>query len=181
MKYGIGQPVRRKEDVRLISGRGAYSDDLTIEGQAHACFVRSPHAHARIVSVDISTAASAPGVIGVLTAADLAGIGTMPVAAMIKSRDGALLKMTPKALLAGDKARFCGEAVAMVVANSPAEARDGAELVEVLYEALPAVASVEAARDGALVWDHILGNLSFDWVDGDERACASAFANAARV
>jgi carbon-monoxide dehydrogenase large subunit len=181
MQYGIGQPVRRREDVRLVTGRGAFTDDLNFERQAYAVFVRSPHAHARILDVEISAAVKAPGVIGVLTAKDLAGIGTMPLAAQIRSRDGSLLRTTPKTLLAGDRARFCGEAVAVVVAESLEAAKDGAELVEVPYDPLPAVPSVDGADSGALVWDHIPRNLSFDWIDGNEAACAASFARAARV
>jgi carbon-monoxide dehydrogenase large subunit len=181
MKYGIGQPVRRTEDVRLVTGKGRYTADLSLDNQAFGFFVRSPHAHARISAIDITGAAAAPGVCGVLTAADLDGIGTMPVAAQIRSRDGSLLHMTPKKLLAEDKVRFCGEAVALVVADGLAAALDAAELVEIAYEPLPAVPSVDAAPGGALVWDHIPRNQSFNWVDGDEAACKAAFARAARI
>src|SRR5688500_1117822 len=181
MKYGIGQPVRRTEDVRLVTGKGRYTADLSFDNQAFGVFVRSPHAHARISGIDIAAAVAAPGVCGVRTAAHLDGVGTMPVAAQIRSRDGSLLHVTPKTLLARDKVRFCGEAVALVVADRLAVALDAAELVEISYEPLPAVPSVESAPNGPLVWDHIPRNQSFDWVDGDEAACRAAFERAARI
>ena len=146
MTYGVGQPVRRKEDVRLVSGRGRYLDDIRIEGEVHAYFVRSPHAHANIRGVEASAALAAPGVIGVLTADDVAGTGALPVRGSFKSRDGSELKQSPKLLLPADKARFAGEAVAMIVAQTPAQAKDAAELVEIDYETLPANGSLDAAH-----------------------------------
>jgi carbon-monoxide dehydrogenase large subunit len=181
MKYGIGQPVRRREDLRLVTGRGSYTDDLLLDGQAYAAFVRSPHAHARILAIDVSRARTAPGVVGVITAGDLDGVGTMPVAAQIRSRDGQPLHITPKTLLAADKVRFAGEAIALVVADSPGEAKDAAELVEIAYEPLPAVTTPADAGNGPQIWDRIPSNLSFDWIDGDEAACTAAFARAARI
>ena len=106
MKYGIGQPVRRKEDVRLVTGHGKYLDDLKIEGVNYGCFVRSPHAHARILGLEASGALAAPGVVGVLTAADIADTGALPVRGSFNSRDGSELKQTPKMLLPTDRARF---------------------------------------------------------------------------
>src|SRR5215472_1434373 len=124
MKFGIGQPVRRREDVRFVTGAGHYLDDLKLLGQVHAAFVRSPHAHARILSVDASAAESAPGVLAVLTAKDVAGAGSIPVRSLVKNRDGSDIKQSPKALLPRDKVRFAGEAVAMVVAETVAQAKD---------------------------------------------------------
>src|SRR5579872_5233692 len=120
MKFGVGQPVRRNEDVRLVTGRGQYVDDLTFDRLVHAYFVRSPHAHAAIKDVDISPAGSMPGVIGALTAEDTAGTGYVAVRAPLRNRDGSALPQSPKLLLPKDKVRFSGEAVAMVVAETAA-------------------------------------------------------------
>ena len=181
MKFGIGQPVRRKEDVRLVTGKGCYLDDVQVENAAHAYFVRSPHAHAFIRGVDIDAAREAPGVIGVLTAADVADTGTIPVRGAFKNRDGSAMRGSPKRLLPADKVRFAGEAVAMVVAETAALAKDAAELVSVDYEPLGAQGTLDAAPDAPPVWDDAPGNLVFDWSGGDEGACAAAFAKAART
>src|SRR5579871_3633809 len=109
MKFGVGQPVRRKEDARLVTGQGQYLDDLTFEGLAHACFVRSPHAHAVIRSVETGEAESMAGVAGVLTAQDTAGTGYVMVRAPMKNRDGSALPQSPKLMLPQDKVRFTGE------------------------------------------------------------------------
>src|SRR5262249_12475845 len=95
VKYRIGQPVRRREDVRLVTGKGRYTDDITLENQVYAAFVRSPHAHAVITNIDANDAAATPGFVGLLTAADLAGVGTMPVMVQLKSRDGSPVIPTP--------------------------------------------------------------------------------------
>jgi carbon-monoxide dehydrogenase large subunit len=181
MKFGIGQPVRRKEDVRLVTGQGLFTDDIRLPGEACALFIRSPYAHARILGIDTSAAEAAPGVIGVLTAKDLDGVATMPVTQNVKNRDGSPLHATPKKLLAADKVRFCGEAVLMLVAETPAQAKDAADLVSIDYDVLPAVTNVEAAATGPQLWDEVPGTLYFDWIDGDETACAAAFAAAAKI
>src|SRR6266550_1341424 len=181
MKFGIGQPVRRKEDVRFVTGAGRYLDDIGIENAAFAFFVRSPHAHAILRGIDASAARAAAGVIGVLTAADLPATGFVPVRGAFKSRDGSPMHQSPKMLLPADKVRFAGEAVAMVVAETAALAKDAAELVSVDYEPLRAAGTLETAPDAPPVWDEAPGNLVFDWADGDEAACASAFAAAART
>ncbi|MGH6877601.1 MAG: xanthine dehydrogenase family protein molybdopterin-binding subunit, partial [Rhizomicrobium sp.] len=181
MKFGIGQAVRRTEDVRFVTGHGQYTDDLRFPGEAFACFVRSPHAHARILSVDIDEAAAAPGVLGVLTHRDVEefGAGPMPSLAPLTSRDGSPPKASPKALLAGDRVTFAGEASAMVVAETYAQAKDAAELVAVEYEPLDAAGTLDAAPAGAQIWESAPGNLVFDWVAGDAEACTRAFAEAA--
>src|SRR5690348_9519599 len=117
MKFGVGQAVRRTEDVRFVTGRGRYTDDLHFPEETFACFVRSPHAHARIIGVDIEPARVAPGVVGVLTHADVDAFGAkpMPCLAPLTSRDGSHPKASPKPLLAKDRVTFAGEAVAMVV------------------------------------------------------------------
>ena len=181
MKFGIGQPVRRKEDVRFVTGRGHYLDDMQVPNAAHAFFVRSPHAHAVIRGIDASAARSLPGVIGVLTASDLPKTGTIPVRGAFKNRDGSAIKQSPKELLPADKVRFPGEAVAMVVAETASLAKDAAELVSVDYQPLGAAGTLEAAPHAPPVWDDAPGNLVFDWADGEEAACAVAFAKAART
>src|SRR5712671_778993 len=181
MKFGIGQPVRRREDVRLVTGRGCYLDDIQIDRAAFAHFVRSPHAHAVIRAIDASSARGSAGVIGVLTAADLPATGFVPVRGAFKNRDGSAMRQSPKMLLPADKVRFAGEAVAMVVAETAALAKDAAELVSVDYEPLRAAGTLETAADAPPVWDDAPGNLVFDWADGDEAACVAAFAAAART
>jgi carbon-monoxide dehydrogenase large subunit len=181
MKFGIGQPVRRREDVRLVTGRGQYTDDLSLEKQAYVAFVRSPHAHAKIISIDTKEARGLPGVIEILTHADIVGAPTMPILARNKNRDGSNIIATPKALLPADKARFCGEAIAMVIATSVACARDAAEVVVIDYDALPAVANSDEAKSGAQIWDELPGNLALDWADGNEDETAAAFKKAAKT
>ena len=181
MKYGVGQPVRRKEDIRLVTGHGNYLDDIRVENEAYAYFVRSPHAHAAILSVDARDAIGAPGVIGAILAEDIAHTGAMPIRGTLKSRDGSDLKQSPKRLLPTDRVRFVGEAVAMIVAETPALAKDAAERVIVEYDVLPANASLDDAATSAQIWDSAPNNLAFDWGEGNEAACNAAFANAART
>jgi carbon-monoxide dehydrogenase large subunit len=180
MKFGIGQPVRRREDVRLVSGAGRYLDDIQIENEVHAVFVRSPHAHAAIKGLDAMAALQAKGVLGVLTHADIVA-GPLPVRGGFKNRDGTEMRQSPKALLPADRVRFPGEAVAMVVAETAALAKDAAELVSVDYEPLPATATVDDAPTSEQIWGGAPGNLAFDWADGDETACKAAFARAAKT
>ena len=180
MKFGVGQPLRRREDVQLVRGSGRFLDDIRIENQVHAVFVRSLHAHARLTGIDISGAEAMPGVTGVITHED-AVAGTMPVRGSFKSRDGSELKQSPKELLPKDRVRFAGEAVAMVVAETAALAKDAAERVIVEYDPLPAAVTVDDAPGSAVLWDHAPGNLAFDWADGNEAGCAEAFASAAKT
>jgi len=183
MKFGIGQSVRRTEDIRFITGQGQYTDDLRFPDEAHAAFARSPYSHARIASIDVSAAESAPGVIAVLTHEDVEafGAGPMPCMAPLKSRDGTDVKPSPKCLLAKGKVTFAGEAVAMIVAESYAQAVDAAELVAIDYEALDAVGTLDAAPQGPQIWESSPGNECFDWAGGDEEKVAAAFAAAACV
>ena len=184
-QFGVGQAVRRKEDLRLLTGRGNYLDDMTLPDQAYAHILRSPHAHARIIAIDTSAATAAPGVVAVLTAADLEtdGIGDVPCLAPVKSRDGSKMFVPPKPLLASGRVRHVGDAVALIVADSGAAARDAAELIAVDYEALPAVTGTKAAVElGApAVWDEAPGNVAFDWELGDKAATDKAFSRAAHV
>jgi len=185
VKFGVGQSVKRVEDPRLLTGNGRYTDDIQPRRQAHAYFVRSPHAHASFTKVDTSAAAKAPGVLAVVTGADLqaAGIGNVPCLVPLKNRDGSSMPMTPRPALAVGRARFVGDAVAMVVAETLAEAKDAAELVEIDWNPLPATTDIEAsAKPGApQVWDFAKNNQVFDWELGDEKATSAAFSKAHRV
>jgi carbon-monoxide dehydrogenase large subunit len=190
MNFGIGQPVRRKEDLRLITGRGEFSDDLNIAGQAHAIVVRSPHAHARIRGIDTSEALRAPGIIAVLTGRDYLADGLKPIPNTpnprdipATHRDGRPIAQPPDYPLAVDKVRFAGEGVAFVVAETRATAIEAAELLKVDYEPLPAVVDIAAAiTPGApVIWDEAPGNVCADGDRGDKAAVDAAFARAAHV
>jgi carbon-monoxide dehydrogenase large subunit len=184
-QFGFGQPVRRTEDPRLLTGHGRYIDDIALPGQARAAFVRSAEAHARLKTIDVSAAAAAPGVIGVVTGADLKadGIGPIPCRVRLRSRDGSRMVMTERMALATDRVRHVGEAVALVIAETPEQAADAAERVEIDSEPLPAVAdAAQALAEGApQLWDDVPGNLAFDWEHGDREATEAAFAKAAHV
>ena len=144
---GIGARVLRKEDKRFISGKGRYTDDMTVPGMCHAAFVRSPHAHARVGSIDASAAEGMPGVIAVLNGTPLAGdgIGNLICGWAISSKDGSPMNMGAWSALATDKVRYVGDAVAVVIADSLGQARRAAEKVAVSYDELPAVATTPAA------------------------------------
>src|SRR5271169_3864066 len=151
-KFGVGQPVRRKEDDTLLRGKGKYTDDFSLPGQAYAWIVRSSHAHGIIRGIDISAASAMPGVLGVWTGADLAAAnyGPYTCALPLKSRDGTPLLQTNRSALVSDKVRFVGDPVAFVVAETQAQARDAAEAVVLDIDPLPAVTSAaEAALPGA--------------------------------
>jgi carbon-monoxide dehydrogenase large subunit len=190
---GFGQPVRRKEDRRLITGRGRYSDDVNVAGQTYAAMVRSPHAHARIVRVDGSGGEKLPGVLAILTGADALADGLRPIPhrpvptnpheVPLKSRDGSAFFLAPHPPLPADRARFVGEAVAMVIAETPEIAHDVAERVIVEYEPLPAVtATTQAPRpDAPIVWDEAGSNVCVDSETGDAAAVDAAFARATHV
>jgi carbon-monoxide dehydrogenase large subunit len=184
-QFGIGQPVRRVEDRRFITGGGHYVDDLTRPRQVHAFMLRSPHAHARIRAIDREAAAAAPGVLAVYTAADLArdGIGTIPCLSLLQNRDGSPAVMPPRPAMAGERVRHVGDIVAMVVADSLAAARDAAEQIAVDYEPLPAAVDTAHACDPEQpqVWDEAPQILSFDWEIGDRAAVERAAAARHRV
>jgi len=181
---GIGASVRRKEDYRFITGKGLYVDDINRPNQLYAIIVRSPHAHATINSVATDKAKAAPGVVAVFTGADMAaaGVGGLPCGWGITSSDGTPMVEPGHPPLAVDVVHHVGDQVAVVLAETKAAARDAAELVEVDYEDLPAVASLGAAAvEGApLVWDDAPGNICFDWEIGDASATDAAFAKAAQ-
>jgi carbon-monoxide dehydrogenase large subunit len=182
---GIGVSVRRKEDARFVRGRGAYVADMVRPAMAFGAFVRSPHAHAAITAIDTTRAAAMPGVLLVLTGADLAaaGVGGLPCGWGIKGTDGQPMKEPPHPALAIGKVRYVGDAIAFVVAESASAARDAAEAVAVTYDVLPAVIDLEGAlaAGAPLLFDDVPGNLCCDWSIGDAAATEAAFAGAAHV
>ena len=181
----IGQKVRREEDRRLLTGRGRYVDDVPAPGAARGYVLRSPHAHARLGAVDTSAARAAPGVLAVLTGADLAarGLGTLRPAVPRRKRTGAAAFVCPQPLLAQQRVRYVGDPVAFVVAATLNQAKDAAELIAIEYEPLPAVVSAEAAlAPGApRVWDDNPGNEAFTHAAGDRAAVEAAFARAHHI
>ena len=185
MKFGVGQPVPRREDPTLLKGEGRYSDDVNLENQAHCVMVRSQVAHGIIKGIDTAEARGMPGVLGVWTGADLnaAGYGALKTVMMVPQRDGSPMKTPTRYSLATDKVRFVGDPVAFVVAETQAEARDAAEAVVVDIESLPAVTDArEAAQAGApIVFDDVPGNVCADFHVGDTPKVEEAFAKAAHV
>jgi len=185
VKFGVGQPVTRKEDPTLLRGEGRYTDDINLPGQAHAVMVRSRNAHGVLKGIDTSEAKAMPGVLLILTAADLdeAGFGPLVCPLNIPQRDGTPMKRPPRWPLAKGKVRFVGEVVALVVAETAAQAKDAAEAVMLDIEELPAVTSPEAAlADGApQIHAEAPGNLALDFHFGDAEAVARAFTEAAHV
>jgi aerobic carbon-monoxide dehydrogenase large subunit len=184
-KFGVGQPVRRKEDDTLVRGKGKYTDDFSLPGQAYAWIVRSSHAHGIIRGIDTAAAKAMPGVLGVWTGADLASAdyGPYTCGLPLKSRDGSPLLQTNRAALVSDKVRFVGDPVAFVVAETLAQARDAGEAVVLDIDPLPSVTSAEeAAKPGApQLYDHIPNNVALDYHYGDAAKVAAAFAEAAHV
>jgi aerobic carbon-monoxide dehydrogenase large subunit len=185
IKFGVGQPVRRFEDTRLLTGKGRYQDDTNLPGQLHAVFVRSPHAHARIRSVETAAARAAPGVKAVYTGADYAADGlAMPKAAMPRKKaDGSPMFAPQRPALVVDRARYVGDPVAMVIADTLAQAKDAAELVEVDYNPLASVTSTSdaALADAPRVWDENPDNISHTYERGDKAKTEAAFARAWHV
>ena len=190
-REGLGQPILRKEDARLLVGGGCYSDDVNLPGQAYACFVRSPHAHARVGRVETAAARATPGVIAVLTGADAAADGVKPLThspmpanpheEIVRRHHVAFIAPHPP--IPADCVRFVGEIVAMVIADTPASARDGAERVVVEWMPLPAAtASLAAAAPGApILYDGTTSNVCVDVEVGDAATVDAAFARAAHV
>ncbi|MBV9861508.1 MAG: xanthine dehydrogenase family protein molybdopterin-binding subunit [Alphaproteobacteria bacterium] len=183
-QFGIGQAVRRFEDKRLLRGEGRFQHDVNQLGQTYAVVVRSPHAHARIVALDATAARAAPGVVAVLTAADLAAdrLGTMAVTFQRKRPDGSPMFARPHPGLATDRVRYVGDPVALVVAETLAEAKDAAELVAIEYEPLPSVTDTAQAADGKhAVWQECPDNISNVFETGDRTATEAALARAAHI
>jgi carbon-monoxide dehydrogenase large subunit len=185
-EFGIGQPVPRTEDPRLLRGMGRYVDDIEIEGTVHGYVLRSPHAHARVKSIDLTAAMNAPGVLTVLTHEDYEadGLGKLPfMAPPAVGFDPSKVKNPGRVPLAADKVRHVGDGVAFVVAETRDQARDAAELIAIDYEILPAVVDLEPAlRPGApLVWNDIPQNTAFVYELGSEEATDAAFAKADKI
>jgi carbon-monoxide dehydrogenase large subunit len=183
---GIGAAVRRKEDVRFLTGRGTYTDDINRYGQTHAYIVRSSQPHAAIKRIDTSKALAAPGVVAVFTGADMAadGVGGLPCGWLIKNKDGSPMKEPAHPPLVVDRVRHVGDHIAVVIAETKAQAKDAAELVEIDFEPLPAVVdSLDALKAAApqVHGDAAPGNLCYDWELGDKAAVDAAFAKAHKV
>src|SRR5215475_374674 len=180
---GIGAAVRRKEDLRFITGKGRYTDDVIRPGETRAVFVRSPHAHASIRSTDVSEAKKMPGIIDVLTGKDLATdkVGNLICGWMIHSKDGSPMKMAPHPALAADKVCHVGDAVAVVIAETQAQGRDAAEKVKIDYQLLSAVVDPGRAKSGQQIHEIAPKNTIYEWSLGDAKAVDAAFASAKHV
>jgi carbon-monoxide dehydrogenase large subunit len=174
----FGKSIKRREDPRFITGRASYTDDLRLPGMTYAVFVRSPHGHARIRKIDTARAASSPGVVAVFTGKDMQGVNSLPCGWLLPE-----LKVPPHMPLAGDAARYVGDPVAIVIADSQAAAQDAAELVKVDWEVLPAVTATEKAAGAGAPQIHEVAprNVAFSWQIGDAAAVDAAFAKAAVV
>ena len=185
LKFGVGQPVRRTEDPALVRGEGRYTDDVQVEGQLYGAFVRSAHAHGVVRRFDASAAAAMPGVRGVFSAKDLEGLGYGEFKALMSfaNRDGSAMRATPRHAFAHERVRFAGDLLALVVADTQAQARDAAEAVAVDIDPLPVLARVaDALAPGAPdIFDSAPGNVVLDYQFGDTQKVAAAFAAAAHV
>lgn len=184
-KYGIGQALKRREDQRLLFGTGRYLDDVSLENEVHVTFLRSPHAHARIVSIDTDAAKKMPGVVAVFTGAELKadGVEPLPINPGLKRADGKPMSAPPNNPLAVEKVYYVGEPVVAIVADNRLRADDAAEQVMVEYEELPAVIGIEAAtaKDAPQLWPDAPGNIAAQTKFGDQKACDEAFARAKHV
>jgi carbon-monoxide dehydrogenase large subunit len=184
-QFGIGQGIKRFEDVRLLRGEGRFHGDVNLPGQTHAVVVRSMHAHARLIAIETAAALRAPGVLAVFTGADLArdGLGTMRMTLKRKRPDGSPMFAPPHHGLTQDRVRYVGDPIAMVVAETQAQAEDAAGMVQVEYEPLPSVTSTAAAAEpgSVAVWDECSDNVSNVYAAGDKAATDAAFARAART
>ena len=185
MKFGIGQPVRRAEDPRFLTGAGRYTDDIDVPGQVYAYVLRSPHAHAEIGAIDTRTAGAAPGVLAVLTGADVEadGLSDVPCIYRIDNADGSQNAYPPHPMLAKGRVHHVGDAVALVVAETLDQARDAAELIAIDYRPLPvAAATATAAAEGTpQIWDDAPGNICFFVEQGEREAIDAVFASAPHV
>ncbi len=182
---GIGASVRRKEDFRFLTGRGTYTDDINRPNQAHAYFLRSPHAHAKIKSIDVAAAKKAPGVVSILTGADIVAdkVGSLICGWVVKDKQGNPHKAPAHPPLAKDTVRYVGDHVAVVIAETLPQARDAAELIKVDYQVLPAVVDPARALDPGAAQVHAEApkNLCYDWEIGDKAATEAAFKSAHHV
>jgi carbon-monoxide dehydrogenase large subunit len=166
----IGARIARKEDYRFLTGAGQYTDDVALPNQSYAAFVRSPHAHAKIKSIKLDRAKKAPGVIGIFTGADLASakVGGLPCGWLITDVNGQPMKEPPHPCLAQGKVRHVGDQVAVVVAETLAQAKDAAELVDVDYEVLPSNTEAKNARKAPQIHDGVADNTCYVWALGDK-------------
>ena len=185
MQFGVGQPVRRKEDVRLLIGAGCYVDDIDLPNVIWAHILRSLHAHARILDIDTNNAARAAGVRAVLTGADVEadGLGHLPALSTPKLGEGESLHEAPQPVLVTDRVRHVGEPIAIVLAETPAAARDGAELLDVGFEQLPVAVATGSVSDATAprLWPDVPNNICYTWRLGDAVATNDAFARADHV
>ena len=179
----IGESLRRKEDYRFLTGTGQYTDDVQMVNMTHAFFVRSPHAHAHIKSIDKKAALAAPGVIGIFDGKDVEGdkINGLPCGWLITDTNGQPMKEPPHPILAHGKVRYVGDHVAMVVAETLDQARNAAELVEVDYDVLAAVADVRDAAKGTALHDIAPDNHCYKWAIGDKAQVDAVFSKAAHI
>ncbi len=178
----IGRAVERKEDYRFLTGAGQYTDDVTLPNQSYGYFLRSPHAHAKIRSISTAAAAKAPGVLGIYTGKDFSSIGGLPCGWLINSIDGTPMKEPKHAVIAADKARYVGDQVALVVAETLAQAKAAANMIDVDYQVLdPVVETATAAKSKIAVHDIAPDNVCYTWGCGDKAATDAAFARAAHV
>ncbi|MFY9786596.1 MAG: xanthine dehydrogenase family protein molybdopterin-binding subunit [Pseudolabrys sp.] len=182
-KFGIGQPVRRSEDPKLVRGEGCYADDFNRPGQIYAVIVRSREAHGILRAISTDAAKAMPGVLGIYTAADLSAYGPLKCNMPLKSRDGSPIRYTPRTALAGDKVRYVGDPVVCVVAETVAQAKDAAEAVAIDIDPMPVVLTPsDAVKAGApLVFDAVPNNIALDYHYGDAAKVAEAFAKAKHV
>ena len=184
-QVGIGRSVVRIEDDALLRGVGQFIDDINMPGQTHAHFLRSPHAHAVITRIDISSAAVAAGVVAVLTGADLDadGIGRLTSAYPVKNKDGSPIKAPVWRAMATDRARYVGDTIAVVLAETRIQAEDAALLIDVDYEELPCVTNPLQSKDttDTVIWPEFGSNVALDWESGDKATVDAAFSRAAHI
>ena len=178
----IGQSVERREDSRFLTGKGQYTDDITLPGQSYAYFLRSPYAHAKIKHLNVDAASKAPGVLGIFTGEHFKAVGGLPCGWLINSLDGAPMKEPKHPVLADGKVRYVGDRVALVVADTYDQAKAAAELIEVDYDELtPVVDALTAPQAGSAVHDEAPDNRVYQWGIGDKDGTAAAMAGAAHV
>jgi carbon-monoxide dehydrogenase large subunit len=179
----IGQSVRRKEDNRFLTGTGQYTNDISSAHETHAYFLRSPHAHATIRSINTSRAKAAPGVVAIFTGGDLTGVNGLPCGWLITSTDGTPMNEPGHPVLAQGKVRYVGDGIALVIADTLNQAKDAAELIDIDYDVLPAVVNcVDALKPGApQLHDAAPNNKCYTWALGDKAATDAGFAKAAHV
>ena len=179
----IGESVRRKEDYRFLTGAGQYTDDIDLANMTHCVFVRSPHAHASIKSINKKAALAAPGVVGIYDGQDVAAdnVNGLPCGWLITDTSGQPMKEPPHPILAQGKVRYVGDHVVMVVAETLEQAKNAAELIEVDYDVLPSVVDVRDAAKGPALHDAAPDNHCYKWAIGDKAQVDAAFANAAHI